>query len=61
MKLSRGEKIYVALLHVIMILAGLCLGGALYQVPILLDGMISADEFIRGVDGKLQMMMKEGM
>ena len=24
-------------------------------------GMISADEFIRGVDGKLQMMMKEGM
>ena len=25
------------------------------------DGMISADEFIRGVDGKLQMMMKEGM
>ena len=26
-----------------------------------MDGMISADEFIRGVDGKLQMMMKEGM
>lgn len=25
------------------------------------DGMISADEFIRGVDGKLQMMVKEGM
>ena len=26
-----------------------------------MDGMVSADEFIRGVDGKLQMMMKEGM
>ena len=26
-----------------------------------MDGMISADEFIRGVDGKLQMMVKEGM
>ena len=26
-----------------------------------MDGMISADEFIRGVDSKLQMMVKEGM